>query len=113
MFYIIYREMKIFTFFGLIAISIQVFSQSEDKSLYEKGVSEFALRHYSLADSLFSASLKMEPNMDSYFNRAICRKALGNKRGYCIDLNFAAELNDVESLVQYRNDCETRKGKSY
>jgi TonB family protein len=83
------------------------FAQTKSKAvkLYDAGNTAFAKNDYRTADSLFSLSLELEPHPDAYYNRAVCRRKMNNFKGYCQDLEGAAELNDQEAGKLYWKQC--------
>ncbi len=82
-------------------------SQQRDPSviLYDKGNAAVARKDYRTADSLFTLSLNLAPHPDSYYNRAVCRRQLNDFKGYCLDLNEAADMGDKESYNLYWRQC--------
>ncbi|MBI3502899.1 MAG: hypothetical protein HY063_14000 [Bacteroidetes bacterium] len=91
------------TFFSI------AFSQNNKiENQYELGVKYLTQGIYNKADSLFTLILKKNKfDVDSHVNRAIARKKLGNKCGYCTDLFSAAELEDKEAYSTFWKDCPT------
>ncbi len=83
------------------------FAQQRDPSiiLYDRGNAAVARKDYRTADSLFTLSLNLAPHPDSYYNRAVCRRQLNDFKGYCLDLNSAADMGDMESHKLYWKQC--------
>ena len=104
--------MRIKYFFLTCVLLIGSFSQAQLKSkavkLYDAGNSSFANKDYRTADSLFTLSLELEPHPDAYYNRAVCRRRMNDLKGYCLDLEGAAELNDREAGKLYWKQCAKR-----
>jgi len=86
------------------------FSQFKSKAvkLYDAGNTAFAKNDYRAADSLFSLSLDLEPHPDAYYNRAVCRRKLGDSKGYCIDMGGAANMGDPEAYKIFWKQCAKR-----
>jgi TonB family protein len=95
--------------FTLLIVSLGL-AQSKSKAvkLYDAGNEAFASKDYHIADSLFTLSLDLEPHPDSYYNRAVCRRKMNDFKGYCLDLEEAAELNDHEAGKLYWKQCAKR-----
>lgn len=90
----------------LVAYSSLVISQTNPASFfYQEGVKAAHLNKYSVADSLFTLSLNIQPHPDAYFNRAAIRLRLGNQKGYCEDLACASAIGDAESLSAFCLKC--------
>ena len=98
-----------FLILGLLFASCG-FAQAQSKAvkLYNAGNKAFAQNNYRAADSLFSLSLDLEPHPDAYYNRAVCRRKLGDAKGYCIDLGAAANMGDGEANKMYWKQCAKR-----
>lgn len=95
-----------FLILGLLFASCG-FAQAQSKAvkLYNAGNKAFAQNNYRAADSLFSLSLDLEPHPDAYYNRAVCRRKLGDAKGYCIDLGAAANMGDKGAYKMYWKQC--------
>lgn len=91
----------------LFLVSCYLYGQKVDTSeiYYQAGIKEFSVRNYKVADSLFSISLKYNKHKDTYFNRAVSREKLNNKKGYCEDLVDASILGDTEALTVFCQTC--------
>lgn len=84
----------------------QVRSQTpEPIRLYNEGIAQYNLKNYLVADSLFGASLKLHPDKDTYFNRALCNGKAGNRVAYCFNLVFADWKGKVEARTLYMKGC--------
>lgn len=93
----------IFCYFLILGCS--VFAQKKHELLYNKGNEAFANQDYRAADSLFTLSIKLNPQPNSYFNRAACRIKLNDYEGYCVDLKNASALKDNEANNLYCRQC--------
>lgn len=91
----------------LFLFSHNVFAQQKDKSelLYDQGNLAFANKDYKTADSLYSLSLLIKAHPDTYFNKAACRKKMGDFEGYCVDLRKATLFGDKEAEKLYSTQC--------
>jgi len=87
----------------------ETFKQTKIDALnaYEKAVNYFKEGKLEEADSLFSISLDLEPNVDAFYNKAIVNKKLGNTGIYCANIEYAKILEDKESARLFCNDCAT------
>src|SRR5687768_4346953 len=74
---------------------------------FERGNEAKDEGRYREADSLYTESLKWGEYANTYFNRAMTRKELGNQEGYCTDLAEAAALRDAEAWELHCTDCGT------
>ena len=91
----------------MLAVPSPIFAQLKDSSLYfynsaNKAVSENKLEQ---AFYLYSQSIKRLPHPDTYYNRAIVRKALKDTVGYCEDIQMAANLGDSLSYNEFWVSC--------
>jgi len=78
--------------------------------LYNKGVEAFEKEEYKTADSLFTASIKLEPHPDTYFNLAATKNKLGDHCGFCDNLLEASNCGDSVTVEIYRKNCiQTQK----
>ena len=59
----------------------------------------------SLQNSLFTISIDLLPHPDTYYNRAACRKKLGDFNGYCIDLFVCSRYGDKEAEKIFWEKC--------
>lgn len=103
-----YSQIRSFSLSVLFSLcSCCCFGQTNDKSLeyYDAGNKAFAEKNYQLADSLFTISLQLKPHPDTYYNRAMVRKKLENKEGYCSDLNNASLYGDKEAKKLFWKNC--------
>ncbi len=82
--------------------------KSEAEGYHKQAVRSFKNKDYKMADSLFTVSLALEKHPDTYYSRAICRNYMGNQCGYCVDLNAAAQMGDMEAKKQMQKDCVTK-----
>ena len=78
-----------------------------NKSLdyYNEGSKAATNKQYQLADSLYTLSLNLKPNADTYYNRAVVRKNLNRMSDYCSDIGSASALEDKESTDLFWKDC--------
>lgn len=83
-------------------------TKDEADGYYKQAVKSFKAKEYKLADSLFTRSLELEKHPDAYYSRAVCRNYLGDRCGYCVDLNAAAQMGDKDSKKQLQKDCVTK-----
>ena len=84
------------------------FSQKKPTSidLYNLGVNYLGKNEFRAADSIFTLALEAgDKNKDTYFDRALARKKLGNTCGFCVDMISAAELGDMEANAVFWKNC--------
>ena len=96
-----------FSSFFLMLLPFCLMAQKGDVSLdyYNKASALLNKKQYRQADSLYTISAKMYPHRDTYFNRAMCRKAMGDKNGFCNDLINAYKLGDQEAYKLFWQEC--------
>lgn len=87
--------------------SISFYGQQKSIALvnYELGVKYFKEGKLVEADSFFTLSIASEPNVDSYYNKAVVNKKLGNFKTYCECIENAANYEDKEAKDLYKSDC--------
>jgi hypothetical protein len=91
-------------FIPLLMFSYAHAQHPRAQKYFDAGISEYELHNYVKADTLFSWAIRTQATKEAYYNRALCRLNMGNKKGYCIDLMYATKLGDnVEEL--YFKDC--------
>ena len=73
--------------------------------LYDAGTKYFLDKEYMIADSLFAESIKLYPHPDTYYNRAVARKNLGDAAGFAENLEHAMELGDTTARKIYYKQC--------
>lgn len=61
------------------------------------------------ADSLFSYSLRLKANRDTYYNLALTRFHLGDTCAFCDNLKNAEKLGDYEAGTMFDNKCITKR----
>lgn len=88
-----------------VALCYQAQPKSKAVKLYDAGNSAFAKNDYRKADSLFTLSLDLEPHPDAYYNRAVCRRKLGDSKGYCMDMGAASRIGDNEAYKIFWKQC--------
>lgn len=100
------KSTKIILFY-LFFIVIDSCGQKKDLSLeyYDKAGVYLKNGEYTKADSLYTLSLKLTPDRNTYYNRAICKQKLGDKIGYCTDLGCASNLGDKEANALFWRSC--------
>lgn len=98
--------MKSILFFLLAINPLFFFAQDQiaDK-LYDQGVAAFNLGDYKSADSLFSLSAEMQPNMDVYYNLAIVKNRLGDQCESCKYMDLAGANGDTNARKKYNKNC--------
>ncbi|MDF2436059.1 MAG: hypothetical protein K0Q95_435 [Bacteroidota bacterium] len=79
--------------------------KNEAIKYYEEGNKAANMGRLALADSLYTVSINISPDNNSYFNRAVVRKKMHDQKGYCLDLGTASGLNDHEATKLYWKDC--------
>ncbi len=90
----------------IVQIQAQKYKAKRANYLFQQGVNEFNNGNFKIADSLFIESNNNKLSVDSYFNRALCQKELGNFIEYCEILGFTAKsLGDSIAQNQYNSDC--------
>lgn len=93
-------------FFSLLS-SVRVSAQDLSTDYYNRGVVAFQTLQFAKADSLYTLSLRISPSTDGYFNRAMARLKLDNKKGYFEDLLAASILGDKESTDMFKMQTVT------
>ncbi len=73
--------------------------------LFDKGVIAFNEKRFKEADSLFALSLKMEPNADTYFNLAAVKNELGDRCGFCENINKSISFGNTDAVALYIKNC--------
>lgn len=91
--------------FCQLLLTFNIKAQANDYFL--KAVAEFNKGNYVLADSLFTISNKLEPNKDTYYNRALCRGKLSDKNGFCSDIAYSSRHGDDFSTKTFLKKCGT------
>jgi TonB family protein len=92
----------------LILINGNVFSQSQNlKSMnyYNKGFEMFLNSKYKQADSLFSISIKEQPDKTTYFRLAQTKMILDDTCGYCKNMKNAYYYGDDDAGTLYDMKC--------
>lgn len=91
----------------LIIFPIVFIAQTKNEALinYNLGVAAFTKKDYKKADSLFTLSLSKQEHIETYYQRALCRKNLANFNGYCVDLGSAYALGDPFAKELYWKEC--------
>lgn len=74
--------------------------------LFNSGKIEMDAQRFSIAETLFTKSIQLLPNVDTYYNRAICYLNQNNDLGFCSDLFNAGELGDLESANLFEQQCQ-------
>jgi TonB family protein len=80
-------------------------SISSATNYYNSGVEMLQDGDFRSADSLFSLSLDIFPDVDAYFNRALARKKLGDEAGFCADIFMSTANGDTVSRNIFFNKC--------
>lgn len=98
---------KFLLLFSFIIFASGAYAQKKEKAaeLFNNGVDTFDKNDFKTADSLFTLSIALDPNPDTYFNRAVCRKKLNDFTGYCIDLGSATALGDKTASGVFWKEC--------
>jgi|GEM_PF-2619953 len=94
--------------FCFLFITFFVFAQKPEKissQYFNEGLQYFNEGKLSKADSLFTLSLKYNPDMNTYFNKAVVQKKLDNFTGFCENLRMAALYGDKEMVETYQANC--------
>lgn len=101
--------------FVILLFSLASFSQDtielskrkpDGTDFFGLGVNYLNKGEYKKADSLFTRSFEAgDRTIDTYFDRALTRKQLGNSYGFCLDMLFAAELGDAEANSLFWQNC--------
>lgn len=94
--------------FLFILYTFNFFGQEKSEAIkkYDLGVNYFREGKFREADSLFSLSLQLEPNMDAFFNKAVVNKKQGDLIGYCTNLELASRYGDKEATKLFSSDCK-------
>jgi len=80
--------------------------QSEKSiEFYNSGKEAFKKNKFKSADSLFTLSIGLNAQANTYFDRALCRQKLKDKKGACSDFWSAFNLGHSEAKVYFNEDC--------
>ena len=91
----------------LIFASVKLISQTKDQALefYDAGNAAFKKNNFKAADSLFTLSLQLRPSPDAYYNRAQCKRKFRDMQDYCIDMESAANMDDIQAKRLFWKGC--------
>lgn len=81
--------------------------------LYDQGVVAYTNMDFVLADSLFTLSAEMQPNMDIYYNLALVKLKLGNQCESCKYLDLAGEYGDTKAGEMFEKHCFKKDSVEY
>lgn len=105
----IYSKKQVLTVFVLIAcLEIANAQNKKEHMAFEQGVIAFSEQRYILADSLFSIALNYKKQPDTYFNRGMVRRKIGDEKGFCLDIRQAALMGDKDAKKLYYILCSQR-----
>lgn len=94
-----------FTIF-LCLVSLFSFAQvNSGVQLYESGIHAFNQKEYKAADSLFTASLNIQPHAKTYYNLAVTKLQLNDSCGFCFNLRKASDYKDMHAGRLYEAKC--------
>jgi TonB family protein len=85
--------------------SLSAGAQVSALQFYNAGIGFYNNQEFQKADSLFTISLSKESSRDAYFNRALCRGKMANKKGYCIDMANACYLGEEKAAKLFVKGC--------
>lgn len=110
--------MKRVFFVILILTSLSSFAQrkrrvTDPDVLHKLGVKAYESKDFLLADSLFTLSLEIDPDANTYFSLAVTKHKLGDTCGYCYNMLNAFNYGDKEAVKFYFLNCYTSKKKLY
>ena len=90
-------------------IFLNSFGQKKSDAIqtYDLAVNYFREGKLREADSLFTISLQLEPNVDTYYNKALVSKKLDKFNEYCINLEYAKWHGDSEAGKLFNSDCNS------
>jgi len=113
-----FKTIKYALAFAICLSSLAAFSQDTieavelsakkpfETNFFRLGVDYLTKGEYEKADSLFTLSFEAgDRTIDTYFDRALARKKLGNLCGSCVDMLCAAELGDAEANSFFWQRC--------
>jgi len=66
----------------------------------------FAQQKYEQAIQDWNIALKSSPDPEWYFERALCKESLKDKKGMCEDLRAAADLGNKKAAQKMEYDCK-------
>jgi len=99
-------------FISLLILAISSFGQNIiSTDLYDKGVEYFNKNDFKTADSLFTASVELSPNIDAYYNLALSKLKSGDTCNFCLNLKKASILGDGPSTKYYNNFCSNNSDR--
>jgi aminopeptidase N len=98
--------MKVFGFFILFLIAVQIPAQSPD-SIWQKSLDHFEQQNYHGVIESINALLKIVPFYpNAFYNRGIARMYLGDIENACADLNIARSLGTDGNKTLLRYPCD-------
>lgn len=97
---------RVFITFMVLLGVVNSYSQSKKAiKYYEQGTRELSNNNPQKAIKLFNLSLDEEPSRDSYFNRGLAYKLIGDSCQFCQDMQNANRLGDMEAGNIYKENC--------
>jgi protein TonB len=88
-----------------LLIGFTVKGQISSLQAYNLGVEYYNKQEFQKADTLFTASLSLDANKDTYFSRGLCRGKMSDKTGYCIDMAYASYLGEDKATKLFSKGC--------
>lgn len=95
----------VFLLISAVVLKNGIAQSSKIAILQKRGIEAMQSGNYRGADSLFSLSLDLFKDPDTYFNRALSRLKLRDSLGFCTDMNEARLLGDTEAEKLYARKC--------
>ena len=78
----------------------------EATRIYRLGDEAYGIKNLFMADSLYTAGIRLVPFYRGFLNRAATRFEMGNLKGYCTDLIAAHYLGSEGAMKIYKENCE-------
>jgi hypothetical protein len=96
---------NILTAFFVLMLAIANCQVKKAAQLYNDGVIFYNQQAYGKAEELFTKSLEILKDRDTYFNRGLCRGKMANKEGYCQDMATVGLFGDERALKLFTKSC--------
>jgi len=105
---------RVFIFVCIVLCSVSGFAQNRKAGrLYYRGMKAYNSNNLKKADSLFTLSAELSPNIDVFFNLATVKNELGDQCGSCDYLNKAWDYGDTAAHGMIKKYCFERDSIFY
>ena len=93
----------------LVVANCFAFGQDKALDLYNLGMQKFQIEKYKAADSLFTLSINLLPQADTYYNLALTKMRLNDTCGYCENMKNAKEYGDKNAGGLFELKCTIKR----